>query len=96
MLWDLKKMQCNLKEMVDIVEIVQAVVMVDIVDIDIVDIDIVDIDIVDIVVSLDIAGIVDTVCICCKQFGTILGSNWNNLKNLTPPPTHSPFYLFIY
>ena len=30
MLWDLEKIQCNLKEMVDIVEIVQAVVMVDI------------------------------------------------------------------
>ena len=30
MLWDLKKMQCNLKKMVDIVEIVQGVVMVDI------------------------------------------------------------------
>ena len=59
------------------------------------DIDIVDIDIVDIVVSLDIAGIVDTVCICCKQFGTILGSNWNNLKNLTPP-THPLSILFIY
>ena len=85
--------------MVEIVNVVDIdIVDIDIVDIDIdiVDIDIVDIDIVDIVVSLDIAGIVDTVCICCKQFGTILGSNWNNLKNLTPPPTHSPFYLFIY
>ena len=37
MLWDLKKMQCNLKEMVDIVEIVQTVVMFYIVDIDIVE-----------------------------------------------------------
>ena len=53
MLWDLKKIQCNLKEMVDIVEIVQAVVMVDIVDI-------VDIDIVDIVDTVEIVDIFDT------------------------------------
>ena len=59
MLWDLKKMQCNLKEMVDIVEIVQAVVMVDIVDI-------VDIDIVDIVDIVD--------CCLLKQSGIMLSS----------------------
>ena len=61
MLWDLKKMLCNLKEMVDIVEIVQAVVMVDIVEI--VDIfDTVDIgDIVDIFDTVDIVALIEAI-----------------------------------
>lgn len=66
MIWDLKKIQCNLKEMVDIVEIVQAVVMVDNVDIDIVDIDIVDIvdtvEIVDIFDTFNIVDINEAIC----------------------------------
>ena len=61
MLWDLKKIQCNLKEMVDIVEIVQTVVMVYIVDIDIVDI--VDtVEIVDIFDTFNIVDINEAIC----------------------------------
>ena len=63
MLWDLKKMQCNLKEMVDIVEIVQAdVVFVDIVGI---------VDTVKLLIFLTLS----TLLILMKQSGTRQGSN---------------------